>query len=506
MLLGDWQYWLLWLAVIVINVIGVYVAWRGLFADRARGRRRCPKCWFDMTYTPSRRCGECGFEGHAEHVFLRTRRHYRQVAVAILICLLVAVWVNERLSTKGWASMIPTRILISAMPVSGSYTSPMNVELRRRINAGSLSYAQWESLVKACAEGDAWTAPPDDDWRGKYGQLIHETRRYYHPQSIAYLDRRSPDESRTAGSDGTDDDPHLYSSLEEYLLDIPPHIAFSTREVWPDPDGVTVELKMRDWWPVGTVSRIHITPKIDGMAPVTLHRSPRVNWNTGHVLFLPTMPQGTTDVAFDVRIERRERKPDDDPTAPDVWTKLGRTTHTVRITVDAGSAPAMKAIADDETLDNAVRATFAQGIVRWQSGRSPVRFYFNPGRTLTTTYSDVAFGCRVDLVRDDEVVRGLDIWWRGGVTTGPLDVGWTSEDDDDDERLRQVNADDGRWALRVTGLRELALRAGDAPRYWTGELDIPLRVHERTDEAPTPHWWEEQEKEQQEGSRGEVKP
>lgn len=41
---------------------GVVLLGRALLWDRARGRRRCPKCWYDMSGVDSLRCPECGRE------------------------------------------------------------------------------------------------------------------------------------------------------------------------------------------------------------------------------------------------------------------------------------------------------------------------------------------------------------------------------------------------------------------------------------------------------------
>ena len=37
-------YWLPFIACVSIVVFGAYYAWKALYADRAKGRRRCPRC------------------------------------------------------------------------------------------------------------------------------------------------------------------------------------------------------------------------------------------------------------------------------------------------------------------------------------------------------------------------------------------------------------------------------------------------------------------------------
>ena len=51
----------------LINILGLTIGWglialgallilRALFADRSRGRRRCPRCWYSMDGAPSLPC------------------------------------------------------------------------------------------------------------------------------------------------------------------------------------------------------------------------------------------------------------------------------------------------------------------------------------------------------------------------------------------------------------------------------------------------------------------
>jgi hypothetical protein len=45
---ADWLFWGLGGA---LALAGLWLQYWSLFADRARGRRRCPKCWYDMSGT-----------------------------------------------------------------------------------------------------------------------------------------------------------------------------------------------------------------------------------------------------------------------------------------------------------------------------------------------------------------------------------------------------------------------------------------------------------------------
>src|SRR3954469_17175546 len=61
---------------------GIVLLLWSLFRDRARGRRRCPKCWYDMAGTPGLRCPECGRQARSQKRLSRTRRRWRLALVA----------------------------------------------------------------------------------------------------------------------------------------------------------------------------------------------------------------------------------------------------------------------------------------------------------------------------------------------------------------------------------------------------------------------------------------
>ena len=58
---GDLTYWLAWVLGVLVVGLGVTLTWWGLFGDRARGRRRCPRCWHDLSHTPGMTCSVVTF-------------------------------------------------------------------------------------------------------------------------------------------------------------------------------------------------------------------------------------------------------------------------------------------------------------------------------------------------------------------------------------------------------------------------------------------------------------
>jgi hypothetical protein len=101
--------WLFPLLGYTLAALGAALLLWSLFRDRARGRRRCPKCWYDMAGIAALRCPECGHEARSEKRLARTRRKWRLALLAALIGaagLLTARAPDYR--RGGWVGALPT--------------------------------------------------------------------------------------------------------------------------------------------------------------------------------------------------------------------------------------------------------------------------------------------------------------------------------------------------------------------------------------------------------------
>jgi hypothetical protein len=98
-----------------VGVFGIFLLILGIIGDRARGRVRCPKCWYDMSNAVDLQCPECGHWAKSEAQFGRTRR--RRWAMAIGIVLVVAggypVVLNKKTVKYGPLAMMPTWVLMN---------------------------------------------------------------------------------------------------------------------------------------------------------------------------------------------------------------------------------------------------------------------------------------------------------------------------------------------------------------------------------------------------------
>ena len=112
----DWVFWSLGG---LLGVIGILLAAWALLWDRPRGRRRCAKCWYNMSGTPGRVCSECGYRAKREKKLFNTRRRWRWVFVGILVLAVgygASVTPRVKRSRYGWPGAVPTVVLIAMVP------------------------------------------------------------------------------------------------------------------------------------------------------------------------------------------------------------------------------------------------------------------------------------------------------------------------------------------------------------------------------------------------------
>ncbi len=120
--MGTWLPWVIWLVGGTIALQGaVLVVW-ALRHDKAKGRRRCPKCWYDMSGTAAAEdgsfvCSECGRRTLAERGLLRTRRRWRRAVLGLLVFVVgLGVIFQAELRAVKWWHRAPTYVLIKLIP------------------------------------------------------------------------------------------------------------------------------------------------------------------------------------------------------------------------------------------------------------------------------------------------------------------------------------------------------------------------------------------------------
>ncbi len=477
-----------WVGVLLVCLLCIYVAWRALFGDRGGGKRRCPKCWYDMAYSPSMTCAECGHIVSVEANFQRTRRRPGVAAAAIFICVALVLAVNDQMNERGMLRHIPTGLLIWILPISGGMDGSIGREIDRRGVARELSPEQWVRLLERCADGGWTSSPPSDDWIDDYGNYITSWR-------LRFI------------NDAT---------LEAPLIHIPARFDVKTRDVWPEGAAPALAVRLEDWWPAGMECRIRAAPRVQGASPLTFYRSGEVRFRPSpFTMYLPPLPRGENDIVIDFQVDRRRiaelaqdraatqvHRPADGASGPhdasgveladDGWESVGTYSVTLKTTVEGRIEDLMQPVSS-ASLDALMQQVFGNA-VRWTGGGlSPVRFGINVPATFAPEFDDTAVGVSVELQRDGVVARRLDLWWIAGSGVPDHGRNYGFEINYENlEMLRQLQ-EEGGWSLHVRGDPLIALRAGAARQFWKGELSLPISLRTNETQAPPRLWWVEGE-------------
>ncbi|MBY0112875.1 MAG: hypothetical protein K2Y21_08640 [Phycisphaerales bacterium] len=113
----------LWLSGMLLGGIGAFVLAWALFADRFRGehgRRRCRRCWYEMTGVAGLQCPECGHVARDERHLHITRRYWRRAFTGSLVLLagIGCGWYATG-SVLGWRRVAPLGVLVRLAPIIG---------------------------------------------------------------------------------------------------------------------------------------------------------------------------------------------------------------------------------------------------------------------------------------------------------------------------------------------------------------------------------------------------
>ena len=116
--------WLLIAACALIVLGGLALAAWGLWGDRARGRKRCGKCWYDLPPEAAEgtRCPECGFVALRDRDCTRGRRKCWAVIAGVLIAILgAAPLIGPERARRAALLFLPTW-KVTARHALGPYT------------------------------------------------------------------------------------------------------------------------------------------------------------------------------------------------------------------------------------------------------------------------------------------------------------------------------------------------------------------------------------------------
>jgi len=443
----EWVQWAGTAGLVILFVGLVFLAWWALFRDRERGRRRCPRCWYDMDHLPSMTCPECGYTARSERSFGKTRRRKRLAVLAMLGCASIGACVIDCAVHRGWMSFLPARCLLWAMPIDEGIRQASIDELGQRMRSGVLSDEQWLTILERCAAGDDHARPPGDEWMATYGRLIEEHADWFHSKSS----------------------PAVRQRVDAIRLALPVRVELATHRKFPVDVAPTIGVWIRDWWPPDIQMRVSAVPRLPGAATDAHVRRCRSQWSRWYAysLLLPPLEAGRHEVDVELMIGRRARE-------TDRWEVVERRVVTVPVFVDETLSEVLTPIGG-ESLDEAVRQTFGTGLIRRSSGVSRIEVEFDRTPTFSSLFDDTAVAVQVDVLRNGWLAHRLDMWWLAGAGVENTQLGRDIAAFDDAVTGLPDGPDD-RWILSIRAVPAFAFRMRGATWYWAGQVTVPAAV------------------------------
>lgn len=441
----------------LLAATGLTLALWALFWDRAKGRRRCPKCWYNLAGLPMRSadsnsssppasnlsaepvtpvaatppappaligvctCPECGHQPRSESRMLRTRRRWKWAGFAAILGLAAhtcARW--PAISKHGAWAVVPTWALVRFAPM----------------------------------EDSAWIITDYGDWRSKvprHGALIELTRR------------------RDADSWGR----ATWRTYAERMLANDPRLLryiFGCRDKWPDHSShIYVRLNVSSLHLLGTLSNPHLRARI---------KEQPGEWS----------PLVDSSASWRVVPEKLAIEPSHNPctlegeiwigppNAPASWRLWAGDTR--RITRVGPDEEVMTPVASSELLPNST-LFFETTLTDCGPQDLRVGLLAMPHHGGSTTAPDWALGARVEVLHLGSVVAEGTLLYplppKGLLSSGPLrsrefPLTWTHR-----PKLTKATTQLEHWSIRLIGDSHIAANDLTREYYWPGTVEVPVK-------------------------------
>lgn len=456
--MGNNLDWLWWTTASLLSAAGLALLLWAIWGDRPRGRRRCPKCWYDLSATVGLTCPECGRTAKNERRLHRTRRRRWWAAVGFLLVLLgAATSAVPMVQRKGW-DLVSTPILVELVPIGG-YDGPFGQELMRRMgmtgpNSWRVSTLSPEELVHIATrlkDGNWLARPMSVRWQDSFGRVIRAT------QFSSFGRLRMPGTQTTAARD---------EAMRSWY-DLPPVVRFRTRPRWPEGYNLWIETKRRLYWPWPTTLEILIRRHGESRDPTDI---------SGDDGFLSREKSaGVGTAIFDLTLNQYrqgEMTPGDWDSVPTVEISKSK----VEIPYNIGG-----------TIDEILTGVSSAELDSRVAG---ISYEVGGGIRCDTSgvtggpAENVGFGVIMEFYLDGVLIAKERRWWDGSTVTEDWDrVGgreWVALDSAPENPRSPWQAQPGEnWTIKVKSDAETALRVIDRVQYWKGEVEIPLIVRSR---------------------------
>ncbi|MSR41840.1 MAG: hypothetical protein EXS10_08080 [Phycisphaerales bacterium] len=466
--------WLLPIAAILGLSVIVALAVRALGGDRAKGRRRCPKCWH--TFVPKLaetvvelRCVECGFLAQSEVELARPRRHWLLCGMWIVCAAALALAMYTHFAGTNFWTLAPTRVLLWSIDFSTPSTQshPARDELVRRIMHSGWSDASQQSLMQSMlARHEGLDAEEARVWKLQWERPLRAW--------LATVD----------ASDATRD-ALLQVPIEvavdaplRLLARAPMQLVFRVDEFWPE----SIEGRLELLSPLGETQSVLFDPAGYRGARTAFEFAP-LGWDAHE-------GEPLADVQFIVRSSWRTKSTDSKPAG--AWIPLAEQSMSIPLH-QAVARETLLTPYDNASLREAVSSAFRDGLVRWTGVPSRAGLRFDVGATASTDFRDILIGVRATIRHNAHIVRVSRLWWSAheGST-----VGWSMSLEHAAELARAIEGQPQGWTLTLEGDAEIAsfllaetMRDATLPPtlpipYFSGVVELPLTITDYTTPAP----------------------
>lgn len=461
----------------VLGVGGLVLALWALAWDRARGRRRCGKCWYDLSEsgkTPVT-CPECGRGHRSVRAMSRTRRRWRLAAAGVVLSVAgVVVGLTPAYRAGRLMAMAPSWALAEMVPLFPSHTKMLPVrppgsnsnhpgwELIRRMAATEpvhptarsmvgpreMTNTEIAGVVRRMAEGN-WYAPAGS-------RRWAETTGEWFPGQLFRFRKEGPQGALTY-PDGTPADAALTEAFAK-LDGVMPWWYPRTRAAWPSGVPVTIE--------DGAASPRWLS-YYDGPYPDATW-SVRGSDVSGTGLTIPPVGEPGDEVIVDLTLRWFRSHPRSRARAEET-APLREQDFVVRWRV-AGRAEDVVEFVDNEPIRRAMVDVFARETA-WDFDQ-----FIDGPVWMGEAMDGVGFGVRNEVFDGDELLGSWYFWWLaedGDWVQRVQGNGMIVDFNGFADRVRAA-MDAGTLRVRISGVSEEGLSILDAERIWVGTVEVSL--------------------------------
>lgn len=487
---------------------------------RGTARKRCPKCWYDLTHTPvqtspvtraSRRCAvpygthtkddnatdfmttcsECGYLVKRERQFYKGRKHWKLALVAItLLFASYGVHIAPGVKERGWVAAVPTTALILALPwlepdevdaVAWLSPAPSQPQLLRGLLLQEL-------VTQRVTDGHVWS------WQALllaelciWGEL-HETDKERSRYAVRFGsgDPKSRFEIIARYGIGSG----IFSRWSVGRMTRLSEIRIETRKAWPESVAPLGQIHARVW-PESPFIRVRIEPREDSLHAHTVpgehlefYSGLYVPWDENRVS-LGSLEGIKSDVAqYDLVYELCVVDSDTvTPALPRLF-RIPQSCEFVEVHRDDLHVETRVAGTVEEHLTAVqinphahVLLASAQSVLTIRSGGCSIDFGWD-WRNVVRAFEPATLAVRCEVLADGVPVADGFAWWRSeferDANNGPGGTHLTLSYHGD---LDPVALTEAEFTVRLIGDPAIALRDFGATQYWSGEVELTPRVY-----------------------------